>query len=189
MLDDGKPLRTSVEELAGNLNPDWSLGWNNNFRMGDFGLNFIVNGKFGGVAFSQTESMLDGAGVSQRTADARDAGGVTVNASYREIAVSSVDPETWYRAIGDRNGIGEAYIYDRTNVRLTQICPFLQYEVIQWQVPVTLSLVGQNLFFLYIEAPFDPDLAMNTTRNSRTPWIILTHQRPERLGLILMFNF
>ena len=95
-------------ELIGNLNPDWSLGWTNSFKFGDFGLDFVINGKFGGVAFSQTESMLDGAGVSQRTADARDAGGVSINASQDGNAVSSVDPETWFRAVGDRNGIGEA---------------------------------------------------------------------------------
>ena len=168
MLENGKPLRTSVQELAGNLNPDWSLGWTNNFRMGDFGLNFIVNGKFGGVAFSQTESMLDGAGVSQRTADDRDAGGVSVNASQDGAAVSTADPETWYRAIGDRNGIGEAYIYDRTNVRLTQLALTYDTKLFSDKVPVTFSLVGQNVFFLYIEAPFDPDLAMNTTRSSNS---------------------
>lgn len=168
MLENGSPLRTAVQEFAGNLNPDWSLGWTNNFRMGDFGLNFIVNGKFGGVAFSQTESMLDGAGVSQRTADARDAGGVSVNASQDGAPVTSVDPETWFRAIGDRNGIGEAYIYDRTNVRLTQFSLSYNTKLFSQQIPVTLSLVGQNLFFLYIEAPFDPDLAMNTTRNANS---------------------
>lgn len=163
-----RPLRTAVQEFAGNLNPDWSLGWTNNFKFGDFGLNFIVNGKFGGVAFSQTESMLDGAGVSQRTADDRDAGGVSVNASQDGAAVSKVDTETWYRAIGDRNGIGEAYIYDRTNVRLTQLALTYNTRLFSQKVPVTFSLVGQNLFFLHLEAPFDPDLAMSTTRSSNS---------------------
>lgn len=162
---DGRPLRTAMREFAGNLNPDWSLGWNNNFKFGKFGLNFIVNGKFGGVAFSQTESMLDGAGVSQRTADDRDAGGVSVNAVQNDVAVSSVDPETWYRAIGDRNGIGEAYVYDRTNVRLTQFALTYQTNLFN-NTPATISLVGQNLFFLYLEAPFDPELAISTNRNA-----------------------
>ena len=161
----GRPLRTQLTEFAGNLNPDWSLGWNNSFTMGKFGLNFIVNGKFGGVAFSQTESMLDGAGVSQRTADARDAGGFAVNAVQNDVAVSSVDSETWFRAIGDRNGIGEAYIYDRTNVRLTQFS--LSYNARLFNnTSATFSLVGQNLFFIALEAPFDPELAMSTNRNA-----------------------
>src|SRR5690606_4488921 len=122
MLNDNfQPLKTGEIQKVGNLEPDYILGWSNNFSYGNFDLSIMVTGKFGGVTFSQTESMLDGAGVSQRTADARDAGGVKVNAVRNGEPVSTVDAETWYRAIGDRNGIGEAYIYDRTNVRLTQL--------------------------------------------------------------------
>ena len=166
MLDEasGRPLRSANDELAGNLNPNWSLGWNNNLKMGNLSLNFIINGKFGGLAFSQTESMLDEAGVSERTAAARDAGGFAVDAVQGGTAVSSVDPELWFKTVGGRNGIGENYLYDRTNVRLTQAS--LGYQTAISDVPVTFSLVGQNLFFLYIKAPFDPELAINTTRNS-----------------------
>jgi len=167
MLDEstGKPLRSPSDEFAGNLNPNWSLGWNNSIDFGKFGFNFIVNGKFGGLAFSQTESMLDEAGVSERTAIARDNGGFAVDAVQGGTAVSSVDPELWFKTVGGRNGIGENYLYDRTNVRLTQMS--LSYQTkINDNIPMTLSLVGQNLFFLHIEAPFDPELAINTTRNS-----------------------
>lgn len=165
----GAPLKTALVELAGNLNPDWILGWNNSFTYGNFSLNFLVNGKFGGVTFSQTESMLDGAGVSQRTADARDAGGVSVNAVQNDAAVTSVDPETWYRAIGDRNGIGEAYIYDRTNVRLTQLALSYNFPLNgNFVKGLSASLVGQNLFIFYMKAPFDPELAMSTNRNSQS---------------------
>ena len=138
--------------------------------MGNFGLNFLIVGKFGGVAFSQTESMLDGAGVSQRTADARDAGGV-MGDFVREsdgAPVSSVDPQTWYRAIGDRNGIGEPYVFDRTNIRLSQFAFSYNFTWSNRNFPTSLSLVGQNLFFFRVDAPFDPDLAMNTTRNSES---------------------
>ncbi len=162
----GRPLKTAAVEFAGNLNPDWSLGWNNNLNYKDFALNFIINGKFGGLAFSQTESMLDEAGVSKRTADARDAGGVSINAVQGDNPVSSIDPETYYRQIGGRNGIGEVYLYDRTNIRLTQLSLSYDTKLFNGSIPVTFSLVGQNLFFLHIEAPFDPELAINTTRNA-----------------------
>ena len=171
LLDDNdNPLKTETQEYAGNLNPDYILGWNNSFEMGNFALNFLIVGKFGGVAFSQTESMLDGAGVSQRTADARDAGGVYGN-FVREsdgTPVSVVDAETWYRAIGDRNGIGEAYVFDRTNIRLSQFAFSYNFNWSKKSFPTTLSLVGQNLFFFRVDAPFDPDLSMNTTRNSES---------------------
>lgn len=165
----GAPLKTALVELAGNLNPDWIMGWSNTFTYGNFSLNFLVNGKFGGVTFSQTESMLDGAGVSKRSADARDAGGVKIDAVQNDAAVTSVDPEIWYRAIGDRNGIGEPYIYDRTNVRLTQLALSYNFPLSgKFVKGLSASLVGQNLFIFYMKAPFDPELAMSTDRNSQS---------------------
>lgn len=165
----GAPLKTALVEYAGNLNPDWIAGWSNTLSYKNFSLNFMVNGKFGGVTFSQTESMLDGAGVSQRSADARDAGGVSVNAVQDDAPVSTVDAETWYRAIGDRNGIGEAYVYDRTNVRLTQLALSYNFPMSgKFVKGLTASLVGQNLFIFYMKAPFDPELAMSTDRNSQS---------------------
>src|SRR5690606_5617493 len=62
VFDAGKPLRTATTELIGNLDPDWTLGWNNNISFKRFNLGMQINGKFGGKVFSQTESMLDGAG-------------------------------------------------------------------------------------------------------------------------------
>lgn len=169
--DNLQPLKTSAVEYAGHLNPNFILGWSNTFTYGNFDLSFMINGKFGGVAFSQTESMLDGAGVSQRTADARDAGGVSVNGVKQsdDSPVSVVPAETWYRAVGDRNGIGEAYVFDRTNVRLTQLALSYRFPLNNGIVKgLTASLVGQNLFIFYMKAPFDPELAMNTSSSSQS---------------------
>ena len=48
MLSNGLPLRTQEAELAGNAEPDFSLGWANNFSIGKkITAGFIVNGKFG----------------------------------------------------------------------------------------------------------------------------------------------
>src|SRR5690606_32068323 len=110
--DTGVPLRTQERELIGNLDPDFTLGWNNSFSYKRFTAGFLINAIIGGKVFSQTEAMLDGVGVSKRTADARDAGSVPVNGVVESsgAAVTSVDPETWFRFIGDRNGVGEDYV-------------------------------------------------------------------------------
>lgn len=187
--DTGAPLKTALVEYAGNLNPDWILGWSNTLTYGNFSLNFLVNGKFGGVTFSQTESMLDGAGVSKRSADARDAGGVSVNAVQNDASVSEIDAETWYRALGDRNGIGEAYIYDRTNVRLTQLALSYNFPMNgKFIKGLTASLVGNNLVIFHMEAPFDPELAMSTDRNSQS---LDNFNLPatRTMGLNLKFTF
>ncbi|AWW00701.1 SusC/RagA family TonB-linked outer membrane protein [Arcticibacterium luteifluviistationis] len=172
IFDGGKPLRTATTELIGNLDPKWSLGWNNNFTYKRLNVGILVNGKFGGKVFSQTESMLDGAGVSLRSAEARDAGGVVVNGvdQSTDAAITSVDPETWYRAIGDRNGIGEAYVYDRTNIRVGQLNIGYNLNLSKTKLPIraaSISFIGNNLLFLYKVAPFDPELAMSTNQNAQ----------------------
>src|SRR5690606_14230998 len=172
---EGKIRRTNLPELIGNLDPDWSLGWNNNISYKRFNLGMLINGKFGGKVFSQPESMLDGAGVSQRSADARDAGGVTVNGINEDTgaAVTTISAENYYRdgvGIGGRNGIGEAYVYDRTNIRLSQLSLGYEIDVAKLGLPIqaaTLSFIGNNLFFFSKKAPFDPELAMSTSRDAQ----------------------
>jgi len=170
--DKGKPLRTQKQELIGNLDPDFTLGWNNTISYKRWSASALINGVFGGNVFSQTESMLDGAGVSQRTADARDVGSVAVNGVVESSGaeVKSVKPEDWFRFIGDRNGVGEAYVYDRTNIRLAQLSLAYEIDVAKLNMPfvrsASIAFIGNNLFFLKKEAPFDPELAMSTNRNS-----------------------
>ena len=173
MLDEtsGKPLKTADQELLGNLEPDFSLGWSNNLNYKNFSLSFLINAKIGGDVFSQTESMLDGYGVSQRTADARDQGYVAINAVQGSTAVTQIDPKLYYTSVGDRNGVAEAYVYDRTNIRLTQLALSYDFDVKELGLPLqaaSFSIVGNNLFFLYKKAPFDPELTMSTDMNSQS---------------------
>mgnify|MGYP006072535383 FL=1 len=166
----GVPLRGAERVFAGNAEPDVSLGWSNNFNIGEsLSVGFIINAKFGGEVFSQTESMLDGNGVSLRSGQARDAGFVAVNGVEGGVAVSQADPKTWYQAIGDRNGTGEDYVYDRTNIRLSQMSIAYKLDPIKLGLPVdnaTISVIGNNLFYSAV-APFDPELAMSTNRNAQ----------------------
>ena len=168
--DEGMPRKTQDRQYMGNVEPDWSLGWNNNLTFGNFGVSALFTGKFGGIVISQTEAMLDGYGVSKRTGDARDAGGLAVDAVTDDGSpVSTVDPETWFLATGDRNGIMEYYVYDRTNIRLSQLSLSYTFSLNQDKKPVgmTVSLYGRNLFFISKKAPFDPELVMSTNRNNQ----------------------
>lgn len=175
MLDDetGIPLTTSSDNpvYLGQADPKFSLGWNNNFNYKQFGLSFLVNAKIGGKAYSQTEAILDSYGVSQRTADARDRGYVEINGIQGTTAVTQIDPRTYYNTVGGRNGITEAYLYDRTNIRLTQVALSYDFDVQKLGLPLqalSLSFVGQNLFFFYKKAPFDPELSMSTDLQSQS---------------------
>jgi hypothetical protein len=115
--------------------------------------------------------MLNGFGVSARSGAARDAGSLSVNAATESTgaAVSSVDPVKWYTALGDRNGIGEPYVYDRTNIRLTQLSIGYNLDTSTLGLPIesaNISLIGNNLLYS-AEAPFDPEVAMSTSRSNQ----------------------
>ncbi|WP_209403133.1 SusC/RagA family TonB-linked outer membrane protein [Pseudozobellia sp. WGM2] len=171
-FQNGTPVKLTEPELAGNLDPKWSLGWNNSVSYKRLSLGVLINAKFGGKVFSQTESLFDGYGVSQRTADARDAGEVIVDGVDIDSgnAVTSVDPETWYNAIGNRTPIGENYVYDRTNIKLSQFSLGYNFDLSNSSLPIkaaSLSFIGNNLLFIYKDAPFDPELAISTGRSSQ----------------------
>jgi outer membrane receptor protein involved in Fe transport len=168
--DDGTPRKTQDFQYMGNVEPSWSMGWNNNMSWKQITLSFLINMKMGGVVISQTEAMLDGYGVSKRTGDARDAGYLEVDAVNENTgaAVTQVDPKIWFLQTGDRNGIMEYYVYDRTNVRLAQLALGYTFNFESPAIQnLTLSLFGRNLFFFYKKAPFDPDLVMSTNRNNQ----------------------
>lgn len=160
----GSILKTQEKEYIGNSNPRWSLGLNNKFRYKKLSLGFLVNGKFGGKVVSQTEAMLDGYGVSERTALARNNGGVEIDAVMPDgTLVTRMDPRQYYSSIGGREGIKEPYTYSRTNIRLAQL--LLSYDMDLSNSAIkkaSFSIVGQNLFFIFKDAPFDPEITMNT---------------------------
>lgn len=162
----GVPTKAATQVKVGNVNPDLIAGWNNNITYKDFFLSALINGKFGGVAFSKTEAFLDSYGASQRTADARANATIPINAvSSTGTAVTSIDPAIYYSAIGDRNKIMEPYVFSRTNVRLGQLALGYNLKIKNAKLPIkdaSLSLVGRNLFFLFKDAPFDPEQSMST---------------------------
>ncbi|MEY4740085.1 MAG: hypothetical protein RLZZ05_1469 [Bacteroidota bacterium] len=161
----GVPTKAATQVKVGNVNPNLLMGWNNTFTYNDWFLNVLVNGKFGGVAFSKTEAFLDSYGVSQRSADARNAGSIAIDAMQGTTPVTSIDPVVYYSAIGDRNKIMEPYVFSRTNVRLGQLSLGYTLKFKQSNIGIkdaAFSLVGRNLFFFYKKAPFDPEQSMST---------------------------
>ena len=168
----GVPTKAAKQEKVGNVNPDLIAGWNHNLSYKNFFASVLVNGKFGGVAFSKTEAFLDSYGASQRSADARANATIPINAvSSTGTPVTSIDPVLYYSAIGDRNKIMEPYVFSRTNIRLAQLAVGYNLKVKKAGFPIkdaTFSLVGRNLFFFYKEAPFDPEQSMSTGNGSQS---------------------
>ncbi|WP_407482411.1 SusC/RagA family TonB-linked outer membrane protein [Elizabethkingia meningoseptica] len=159
---DGVPLRTQNNlNYLGNPNPKFILGLNNSFNIGKLRVDFLIDGKFGGKVLGITQATLDGNGVSKVTADARDAGGVTIqNAAYEDgtAYTGKTDAAKYYTAIGGRSPIDEAYIYNATTIRLRQASLAYTFKTnSKYLRDATVSVIGTNLFFFYKKAPFDPE--------------------------------
>lgn len=190
--DKGKPMRSNDLEFIGNAQPDFLMGWNNNISYKNWSLSFLIDGKFGGKAVNLTESQLDAYGVSERSAEARDAGGVQINGvDANGNPVNSIDPQTFYKAVGGRDGIIENYVYDATNVRLRQLAISYNFNLAKHSnffKNANLSFIANNLFFIYKDAPFDPDLSMSTG-NKMQSVSLFTVPSTRSYGLSLKLNF
>jgi TonB-linked SusC/RagA family outer membrane protein len=145
---------------AGNSNPKYNIGWGNNLKWKDIGLNFLFTGRVGGIVVSNTQAIMDAFGASKASADARDAGGAIVNGR-------PVPAKEYYSVVGAgaSGGIASMYCYSATNVRLAELS--LGYDIPVRKLgkfikSANVSFVGRNLLLLYSEAPFDPELTSNT---------------------------
>jgi len=188
----GVPTKAAKQVKVGNANPDFVIGWNNNFTFGNFFASALVNGKLGGVAFSKTEAFLDSYGVSKRTGDIRDAGAtMPINAVQGETTVTSIDPYIYYGAVGDRNRIMEPYVFSRTNIRLAQFVVGYNLPVQKLGLPLkaaSISFIGRNLFFFYKDAPYDPEQSMSTANNMQSNEVF-SMPATRTYGVNLKVNF
>jgi len=186
----GKPIPTANFEKVGNPNPKFQMGWNNAFNYKKFTLEFLIDGKFGGQVLSMTQMMMDSYGTSLASGQARDAGGVTVNAvDPSGKTVTNVNAQTWYSAVGGRSGIAENYMYSATVVRLRSAS-------LGYNIPVEnsfvknlrVSLIGNNLIYFYKKAPFDPEITMSTG-NGLSGVDVFNQPTTRRIGASLNVTF
>lgn len=163
--DDGTIQRTDWEEV-GNANPDFMLGFSNTFKFAGFTANILIDGRFGGEVLSLTEAINDYNGVSKATGDARNAGSVKLNGVKASdgTPVTSMDPFQYYNNVAGRNGASGEYVYDATNVSVREVSIGYTFNknTLPFVQTATLSLIARNLFFIYKDAPFDPNVALST---------------------------
>lgn len=147
--------------FLGSVFPKYNLAWRNDLSYNGIHLGFLFSGRIGGVCYSATQANLDLYGVSEASADARDAGGVLVNG--REW----MDAQKWYQAIGSQSGLPLYYTYSATNFRLQELSIgyTLPRKLFRDKCSLTISAVGHNLWMIYCKAPFDPEAIASTGNN------------------------
>ena len=179
--DDGElSMETESEKtygkFVGNQNAKWQMGWSNTFTWKDLSLSFLINGRIGGKVLSMTESYLDGYGLSQRTADARlyaEKNNIYADPCYGNnllgIALNDgsgrvVPIDAYYNSVGGVTPQDiERYLYSGTNFRLRELSVGYTFRNLFGQNKnLSLSFIARNLFFIYKDAPVDPDVSLST---------------------------
>ena len=148
--------------LLGNVNAPWTLGWHNTFTYKGWQLYILIDGKIGGKYMDMTQASMSQYGTSLETGVARDNGGVKVfdKASGSTKTISAQD---FYTQIGSKDAGSDWFVYDQTNFRLRELSiGYMFRDVFGNGKNITLSAVGRNLFFIYKNAPSDPDSSMST---------------------------
>ncbi|MDE6870885.1 MAG: SusC/RagA family TonB-linked outer membrane protein [Bacteroidales bacterium] len=152
-------LETTEYRKIGSLLAKCHVGWNTSLSYAGVNLNVQFTGRFGGLVVSDTQALLDKYGVSEASAAARDAGGVSIGEGR------VVDAQKYYDKV--TSAIGTYYTYDATNVRLSELS--VSYTLPgKWfkdKVGLTVGLTGKNLWMIYCKAPFDPESTASVTNN------------------------
>ena len=154
----GQSLVTEPTEpyKLGSVNAKWNLGWKHSVSFKGFDLNVLFTARLGGIVISKTQAALDKFGVSQASADARDAGGINIGRGL------TIAPQQYYDAVYN---LDSYYVYSATNVRLQELS--LSYNLPKSILGKTfknvgVSLYATNLWMIYNKAPYDPELTGST---------------------------
>jgi len=168
---DGKYLVDSQLRAKGNMNPDWTAGISSDLAYKNFSFGFLIDVRKGGNIYLQSMMRLQSGGQTKETVAGRAeyystgkglvSKGVTATG---EVNTVELNPTAYW---GQFYGNIGNYIYDATNVRLRELRVAYTFPK-KWfaNTPISsvkLSLVGNNLFFLYNALPgFDPDCTYST---------------------------
>jgi TonB-linked SusC/RagA family outer membrane protein len=171
----GLPVQDGNLRLLGNYNPDFVMGFNNQFTYKSITLGVLLDWRYGGTIVSRTKALGSTSGVLAETLEGRENGIVgdgVMNVGTAENPVyvpntTSVAASSYYNTFYDRGNEASA-LYDASYIKLRQVSVYytlpVKYARAAGFQEVKLGFIGSNLW-LFTENPhFDPELnAMQET--------------------------
>ncbi|QEL01534.1 SusC/RagA family TonB-linked outer membrane protein [Olivibacter sp. LS-1] len=192
--ESGYAVRGPLEEIGQGV-PPLIMGLNNTFRYKDFSLNVLIDGKFGGMMYSNMYQYAYRFGLPEETLPGRETG----------LTVTGVDPEgnpfskTWAPQDIDTYYDNDKFytsmfMFDNDFVKLRQV--ILSYnlpiEKFRWAKlqGATISLVGRNLLTLYHDKRnkyFDPESSYTNSNAQGLEAFGVPRTRSFGINLIVKF--
>ena len=167
LTDEGRYIPDNELQKLGNYNPDFKLGFNNQFSYKNWNMGFLLDWRQGGIIVSRTRALGNVGGQLAETAFRPEVGIVpegVVNTGTQENPVYTpntvaVSAESYYRQFYDRNH-EENNTYDASFLKLRQVSigyTFENLSVFNQNATLNLSLIGKNLFTITENPHFDPE--------------------------------
>lgn len=169
MTNGGLPYRDPTKRILGNVNPDWTGGWSNDFRWKTWSLNALVDVRHGGQNFSVGNWWGQYAGVLKSTLKGREVDWDNPGLIVDGIDKTTKQPNTTRVTAEDYNHtvypINEAGIYNTGFVKLREVR-------LSWDAPMhvankigttqlNIALIGRNLGTWTDFPNYDPENAAN----------------------------
>ena len=167
LTEEGRYIPNNDLQKLGNYNPDFMLGFNNEFNYKNWNLGFLFDWRQGGIIVSRTKALGNVGGQLAETAFRPESGIVpegVVNTGTEAIPVYTpntvaVTVESYYRQFYDRNH-EENNTYDASFLKLRQLSigyTFNNLSIFNQDATLKLSLIGKNLFAITENPHFDPE--------------------------------
>ena len=161
IYENGIPLKDPDLKVLGNVSPDWIGGFRNNFRLGAFSANFLIDARLGGNIAEESSSLGMQTGVYGLTAIGREEG--VIGAGARNIGTEEAPEYVVNDVVNEtRDVVGalsvryanEGAIFDASFVKLreagiTYRLPTAVVERIGFLRAASVSVIGRNLAMLY----------------------------------------
>lgn len=154
-LDGNGVINTDDRKVIGDPNQDWTAGFNNNFRFGNFDMNIFFQGAYGGDLYNF--NLVEAA-----------SGGDNATKEARNVwTPSNTDTEVPSAKVRAKR-MSSRFVYDGSYIRLKNIAlgynlPIDVVEKIHMD-NVRFSISGQNLL-TFTDYPADPEVSYRRTGN------------------------
>lgn len=195
----GLPTRTTEIKYLGNTNPDWKGSFGSEFKFKNFRLNVLMDGQFGGVAYSLTHAVLMEEGKLKKTLPGRYNGIVgngvvydAINDKYLPNTTVATNIQSYYDAHFNRDNV-EANTFSTDFIKLREVR--FDYTIAKKLVTklklqkANIGLYGRDLFVISNWPAYDPEFGTLENGTINAGFEIAQFPSTRTIGLSLTVGF
>lgn len=203
LTPEGRFIADNTLKKLGNSNPDFVIGFSNQFSYKNWDVSFLLDWRQGGELVSRTLSLAAVGGQLEETNFRPEAGivadgvvnvGTADNPIY-EQNTTAVSAESYYRQFYDRNH-EENNVYDASYLKMREFSIGYSFKIkensigfLKSDADIKVSLLGRNLFAISDIPHFDPEQLAVQGQGIISGVEDMSYATARSFGLKLSVNF